>query len=663
MPEDTVVAVLAALGVDASTPRAVRAALDRHALGGDRLLPPTVVSLRRARPLRPPRPRTATPPTARIAAPSPRPPGAAGVRAGPSALRPRPGLPEGTLLHVDTESGESLPWDGSAFFRGNRALRASGSAALASASAATGIPSSAGRLPLGVHTLRALPPTAAPPRPPDRRPRPGARAARAQLRLPGPALLPAVRAAPGAWATSVTSPISPPGRGARSAPASSRSTRCTRPYPGDAHRPLPLPPLLPPLPRPRPSADRGHPRVRLPRPAPRARVPTSCSRGPRRCATRVLRQGRADRPGRGVGAQARGAGAGARRCRSGPGRRAAYCDFLAEQGAGAGGPRHLVRARRGARPRLARAGPPGLRDPRSARNRPGPRRADGPGRLPLPARLAHRRPARRRAAGRARGGHGRRARARPGRRRAPGRRRRLGAAGRLRRRACRSGAPPDAFNARGQDWGLPPWRPDALAAAGLRPLPRAAARPAAARGRAAHRPCDGPVPAVVGPGGPAADRGHVRPLRRARRCSRVLALEAHRAGRRGHRRGPGHGRAGRARGAARARRAGHVGAVVRAGLRRAGGGSGGAGGGGRRGGAAESARRRERGARRRRSGQGARARAAAADGGCEGIEGPVAADRGKAERERRAQPLAPAAGGPTAWPPPPRTTCRPPRPG
>ncbi|MFE5940414.1 4-alpha-glucanotransferase [Streptomyces sp. NPDC056470] len=28
------------------------------------------------------------------------------------------------------------------------------------------------------------------------------------------------------------------------------------------------------------------------------------------------------------------------------------------------------------------------------------------------------------------------------------------------------GAPPDAFNSRGQDWGLPPWRPDALAASG-----------------------------------------------------------------------------------------------------------------------------------------------------------------------------------------------------
>ncbi|MEU9338225.1 4-alpha-glucanotransferase [Streptomyces sp. NPDC048290] len=32
------------------------------------------------------------------------------------------------------------------------------------------------------------------------------------------------------------------------------------------------------------------------------------------------------------------------------------------------------------------------------------------------------------------------------------------------------GAPPDAFNARGQDWGLPPWRPDRLAAAGYGPF-------------------------------------------------------------------------------------------------------------------------------------------------------------------------------------------------
>ncbi|MGW7416699.1 4-alpha-glucanotransferase [Streptomyces sp. NPDC054863] len=31
------------------------------------------------------------------------------------------------------------------------------------------------------------------------------------------------------------------------------------------------------------------------------------------------------------------------------------------------------------------------------------------------------------------------------------------------------GAPPDAFNAHGQDWGLPPWRPDALAESGYAP--------------------------------------------------------------------------------------------------------------------------------------------------------------------------------------------------
>ncbi|MHB9753753.1 4-alpha-glucanotransferase [Streptomyces sp. BYX5S] len=32
------------------------------------------------------------------------------------------------------------------------------------------------------------------------------------------------------------------------------------------------------------------------------------------------------------------------------------------------------------------------------------------------------------------------------------------------------GAPPDAFNARGQDWGLPPWRPDRLAETGYAPF-------------------------------------------------------------------------------------------------------------------------------------------------------------------------------------------------
>ncbi|MBH5334869.1 4-alpha-glucanotransferase [Streptomyces pactum] len=72
-PEDTVVAVLAAMGVDASTPRAVRAALNRHAHRElHRLLPPCVV----VRPGRPP------------------------------ALR----LPPGTVLRVETEDGGSHDW-------------------------------------------------------------------------------------------------------------------------------------------------------------------------------------------------------------------------------------------------------------------------------------------------------------------------------------------------------------------------------------------------------------------------------------------------------------------------------------------------------------------------------------------------------------------------
>ncbi|MGW7450690.1 4-alpha-glucanotransferase [Streptomyces sp. NPDC054787] len=40
----------------------------------------------------------------------------------------------------------------------------------------------------------------------------------------------------------------------------------------------------------------------------------------------------------------------------------------------------------------------------------------------------------------------------------------------LHARGISVGAPPDAFNARGQDWGLPPWRPDVLAATGYAPF-------------------------------------------------------------------------------------------------------------------------------------------------------------------------------------------------
>ena len=75
------------------------------------------------------------------------------------------------------------------------------------------------------------------------------------------------------------------------------------------------------------------------------------------------------------------------------------------------------------------------------------------------------------------------------------------------------GAPPDPFNQMGQDWSQPPWRPDRLAGAGLRAVPRHAPhRPAPCRrhpGRPRHRP----VPAVVGARGDDAGRRHLRALR------------------------------------------------------------------------------------------------------------------------------------------------------
>ncbi|MEV0533413.1 4-alpha-glucanotransferase [Kitasatospora sp. NPDC050463] len=91
------------------------------------------------------------------------------------------------------------------------------------------------------------------------------------------------------------------------------------------------------------------------------------------------------------------------------------------------------------------------------------------------------------------------------------------------------GAPPDAFNAHGQDWGLPPWRPDALAASGYAPyaeLLRSAARHAGAI-RIDH---------VMGlfrlwwvpVGHPPTEGAYVR--YDAEAMLGVLALEAHRAG-------------------------------------------------------------------------------------------------------------------------------------
>ncbi|MFI9582044.1 4-alpha-glucanotransferase [Streptomyces sp. NPDC052236] len=91
------------------------------------------------------------------------------------------------------------------------------------------------------------------------------------------------------------------------------------------------------------------------------------------------------------------------------------------------------------------------------------------------------------------------------------------------------GAPPDAFNARGQDWGLPPWRPDMLAASGYAPyrgLLRGLLRNAGAL-RIDH---------VMGlfrlwwvpEGSPPTDGTYVR--YDAEAMLAVLVLEAHRAG-------------------------------------------------------------------------------------------------------------------------------------
>ena len=111
----------------------------------------------------------------------------------------------------------------------------------------------------------------------------------------------------------------------------------------------------------------------------------------------------------------------------------------------------------------------------------------------------------------------------------PGGRRRLGAAGRARARACGSGAPPDAFSQQGQDWGLPPWRPDRLAATGY-----AAYRDLL---RALLRQADGlRIDHVAGlwrlwwvPPGESADRGTYVHYD-AEVMLAVLTLEAHRAG-------------------------------------------------------------------------------------------------------------------------------------
>ncbi|MFG2191659.1 4-alpha-glucanotransferase [Streptomyces sp. NPDC048639] len=467
VPDDTVVAVLAALGVDASTPRAVRAALDGHAhWEANRLLPRTVVLRRPTAPASAASQRT--PPTARIAAPTPATSGRGGRPRRSQRTRPVPALPEGTLLHVDTESGESLPWDGSAFFRGNRALRASGSAALASASAAAGITSSAGQLPLGTHTLRAL--------------SPDGRSARATL-IVAPERMPAPPERSYGFLVQLYSLLSARSWGmgdladlADLAAWSGRALGAGFVQLNPLHAAVPVDGEHPTDPSPyRPSSrrfpDPVHLRVEdvpeygyLEGPA-RRRADELLTRAAELRDGVLRKDALIDRDA--VWRLKREALELVRAVPLSPGRRAAYGDFLAEQG-GALEDHATYGALAEVHGPDWHTWPGGLRDPRSARTARA--RSELLDRVDLHCWLtwltdgqlaAAQRAAR--DAGMAIGlVHDLAVGVHPGGSDAWAQQDAFAA-------GMSVGAPPDAFNSRGQDWGLPPWRPDALAAAGYAP--------------------------------------------------------------------------------------------------------------------------------------------------------------------------------------------------
>lgn len=106
VPRDTVIAVLGALGVDATTPAAVREALEAHRQRTETaLLPPTVVLREPAGPAgaAPTRPGTGAPPAAGPAFPG-------GTFPGGTPFPEGSALPEGTVLRVRTEDGEERDW-------------------------------------------------------------------------------------------------------------------------------------------------------------------------------------------------------------------------------------------------------------------------------------------------------------------------------------------------------------------------------------------------------------------------------------------------------------------------------------------------------------------------------------------------------------------------
>ncbi|MGG2463005.1 4-alpha-glucanotransferase [Streptomyces sp. RGM 3693] len=411
--EDTAVAVLAALGVDASTPQAVRTALAAHEESvGHALLPPTVT----ARSGRPPR---------------------------------LPDLPDGTVLSVRTEDGtligaevrDGTPYGG------------------------TQDPAALAGLPLGVHDLRAD--------------APDGRTARAHL-IVAPEAVPAPPGRTHGFLVQLYSLLSRHSWGmgdlgdlADLAAWSGRALGTGFVQLNPLHAAVPGPPTDPSPYRPssRRFPDPVHLRIeQIPEYAllagdARARADELASRAGELRADVLDRGGLIDRDA--VWALKREALELLGTVPLGPGRRAAYCDFLAEQGRALDDHATWCALAERHGPDW-RGWPAGLCDPRSPQTaRIRHRLLD---RIDFHCRLAwftdQQLAAAQRAAreaGMAVGlVHDLAVGVHPS-----------GADTWAQQDAFATGmsvgAPPDAFNSRGQDWGLPPWRPDALAAAGYAP--------------------------------------------------------------------------------------------------------------------------------------------------------------------------------------------------
>ncbi|MEU8348127.1 4-alpha-glucanotransferase, partial [Streptomyces sp. NPDC048845] len=431
VPEDTVVAVLAALGVDASTPRAVRAALDRREQEQSRaLLPPTVV-----------------------------------LRAGRPPCGALAGLPGGTVLRVESENGERLDWAAPAPGAvpgpdGPGGARPAG-APRAAADRSTPGP----ELPPGAHVLHA--------RAPD------GRSARATL-IVAPGRMPRAPGRAHGFLVQLYSLLSTRSWGmgdladlAELAAWSGRALGSGFLQLNPLHAAVPGEPTDPSPYRPssRRFPDPVHLRVEdvpeyahLPAPA-RERAAELAARAAALREAVLERGALIDRDA--VWRLKREALELVREVPLGPGRRAAYCDFLAEQGRALEDHATWCALAEVHGPDW-RSWPGGLADPYSARTA----RARGEllDRVDFHCWLAWLTDSQLGTAQRAAldAGMG------------------IGLVHDLAVGVHPSGAdvwaqqdvfaagmsvgaPPDAFNSRGQDWGLPPWRPDALARTGYAP--------------------------------------------------------------------------------------------------------------------------------------------------------------------------------------------------